>query len=856
MKTRYILSLALIFMVVLSACTPKGTNVLMPEGPAGPTGPVGKSAYEVWREALLNGEIAQWDTTHNDLANYAKYLLANRTTTGGNGKNGESAYEMWKRMVTAGEVDNPFTPNQKWSAQETQISDFWRFLTGAKGEQGGIPRIENGYWFVGNTPTGIKAQGDKGKQGAPAQPPVLDVDANGNWTVNNVVLTDAKTGFPVQAQAPAGANGANGTSPTLSVDTNGNWVITYPDGRRTETKTKAKGKNGNDVVITIDPTSHHWIIKHGEEVTDTNISAFGERGDKGEPGTSGDDVKSVYQLWKEDVEKGIMPNHHEKTGLWDSTKSTISDFWFYISTYRPKDEEKIEIPYTIVPIAMLPIQNKNPEYVSRKTGKATYRVLKNGVPVGAGYKVKNIPFLSDDWATTEPQSTNNYEFTTDANGEFTIDNKNLPLYSFFGVQKPPAGYPSYVTDIVITQPTTFDRTKVPEGKNIYVVPTIEEPGGTEVQPRPMLLVYRVTLKVLIERDLYTSADADYPSISFQVRIQRERGVRNFIRDPQLMEDGDNTYQDKFEVYVLNNPDELNSLENTEVKHILAYNGVIPKGEFKGRAYVRRPYILDEDEKSVRGTQIANLQDFARNVYQYKWDTDTQQANYYVTVATQEQYGRKWMAMQKVLIPPVNTAPKFEESKVYYDEAQKVLFGTIDKASVKEYYYTNAYWGTTKISDTSVFLFPVKDSSTNQDPNSVRWEPDKKSYTDTKKPLTGIPNYTRLAFTIKNENGDMHTAYSLPLKEGSKEQLHFVIPNVEAGSHIAIRPDLNGKDTKLWRGRDTYVFTSDNNGGYELLSPLHTDGDTKDDHKLDVQKATFESDWLTSSKSTPTTIQQP
>ncbi len=871
MQTKYIRTFIVGLLLAFVACSPKGSNVIMPEGPEGPEGPVGKSAYEVWRDSLLGGKIANWDTSHNDLANYAKYLLANRSTNGGNGKAGESAYEMWKRMVTAGEVDNPFVLNEKWNDQETQMSDFWRFLTGAKGENGGIPRIEGGYWFIGNTPLTIngekvKAQGSKGKPGAAAQPPVLGIDAEGNWTINNTPLLDANNS-PIKATAPKGKDGADGSVPTVSVDSNGNWVITYPNGKKTVTSTPAKGQKGNDVVITIDPNTHHWIITQGGVVTDTGISAFGAEASKGIQGVSGDEVQSIYDLWKSEVEKGLVPAPNKSSGAWEKTLSSPTDFWYFISSYKTDEDKQVAPIYSIAPLPILPILNDYPEYVSRKTGKATFQVYKNGEPVGAGFQISEVPFLFESWDAKEPvMQGSTLTFTTDDKGQFTIDNMNLPKYGAF--TNTPGGYAnslSDLADLIITGPTNIKlglASHYTRELPIYVQPYITDPtDGSKKRVDAMLIPYRATIHITIERAMYISTDKDYPNVSFNVQIRRERGDGRYLPNPQPMEEGAQNYQDYFEVFVIKDPDELSTWENLITTGIdpsiptrskFYYKGYLAKDSMITRAYVRRPYILHEDEKSVRAELLPKLLDFVNQVYAYK--TEENAPAVYVSVATQEEYGRRWVAYQKVKIPPIYPAPNFDKNKVYYDESKKVLFGSLDQASFKPFFHTDAHRAIVG-GDDYVNFFSYSDKSTSKGFNAFRWEPRKDRGTNNGKPNTYIPFNTRIAFKVTAPDGRIRTSYTLVIRgDYNTYNFHFVIEDIEPESLIHIRPDIDGKDSQVWRGRDAYILKKENDT-YKLVSPLHV-VDSDKSTEVTVQKAEFESDWLKSKKDTPKLITQP
>jgi hypothetical protein len=87
------------------------------------------------------------------------------------------------------------------------------FLPDGLGAPGVSPHIgENGNWFVGETDTGVKAQGEDGKPGVSPH-----IGANGNWFIG-------ETDTGVKAQ---GEDGKPGVSPHIGA--NGNWFVGETD---------------------------------------------------------------------------------------------------------------------------------------------------------------------------------------------------------------------------------------------------------------------------------------------------------------------------------------------------------------------------------------------------------------------------------------------------------------------------------------------------------------------------------------------------------------------------------------------------------------------------------------------------
>ena len=181
-------------------------------GPKGDQGEDGLSAYEVWKREVTsekglvnpgNGvydidEYPLWPTDAVGIGDFYLYL---------SGKDGKSAYEIWKEYVAEGDVDNPQEPGTKWNPSDNSEKDFYVFLTGPKGDDGLIPYIgSNGNWFMGDTDSGIPATGPQGLPGEDGNTPY--VGDNGNWFVD-----DEDTGVPAKgADGSDGKDGADGKS--------------------------------------------------------------------------------------------------------------------------------------------------------------------------------------------------------------------------------------------------------------------------------------------------------------------------------------------------------------------------------------------------------------------------------------------------------------------------------------------------------------------------------------------------------------------------------------------------------------------------------------------------------------------
>ena len=155
---------------------------------------------------------------------------------------------------------------------------------GQNGQDAPIPHIgDDGYWYIGNTKTAVKAQGNNGADGQNGVTPTISED--GYWIVNGQ-KTNVKAKGEKEADGQNGTNGQNGITPTISIDNNGYWVI---NGVKTNTKAKGekgeKGQNGTTPTITID-NDGYWVINGIK----SNTKAKGEKGEKGNDGQNGADA--------------------------------------------------------------------------------------------------------------------------------------------------------------------------------------------------------------------------------------------------------------------------------------------------------------------------------------------------------------------------------------------------------------------------------------------------------------------------------------------------------------------------------------------------------------------------------------
>ena len=139
---------------------------------------------------------------------------------------------------------------------------------GQNGQNAPIPHIgDDGYWYIGNTKTAVKAQGNNGSNGETPH-----IGNNGNWFIGNRDLG-------VKAK---GEKGNDGETPRIG--DNGNWFVGNRDlGIKAKGEKGEKGNDGQNGADAPKPNikDGYWYIGN----VNTNIKAQGERGLPGKDGS-------------------------------------------------------------------------------------------------------------------------------------------------------------------------------------------------------------------------------------------------------------------------------------------------------------------------------------------------------------------------------------------------------------------------------------------------------------------------------------------------------------------------------------------------------------------------------------------
>ena len=197
---------------------------------------------------------------------------------------------------------------------------------GIDGLDGKTPEIKDGFWWIGDTNTGVKAEGTDGVNITQATEEV-----NGKTHVITLEFSNS-TSFTFTVND---GNDGNGIASISGPTTNGNvdtYTIHYTDG----TTSTFDVKNGTTPTIS---TDGYWII----DGTKTSISAVGKNGEKGEDGkdltiTAIDDpVKNgLYTTYKlnysdgstleilvKDGEDGLTPYIGDNGNWWIGSTDTL-----------------------------------------------------------------------------------------------------------------------------------------------------------------------------------------------------------------------------------------------------------------------------------------------------------------------------------------------------------------------------------------------------------------------------------------------------------------------------------------------------------------------------------------------------
>lgn len=604
---------------LMYSCTE--VDISMPKGPKGDKGDTGLSAYEFWKEKVADGTI-EWPKNETSETDYFKFL---KGKDGKDGKDGKSAYELWKEYISGGTVPDPHNPGSLWNPSDNTLQHFWHYLTGATGENGQTPHIgDNGNWWIGQTDTGVPARGEDGKPGEPgkdAVPPVVTIGANGNWFIDGV-----DTGKPSKGEN--GEDGKDGKTPVVTIGDNGNWFI---DGK--DTGKPAVGKDGKSPEVAIGENGN-WFID-GKDTGKPAYGKDGKPGADGEPGADGKNGKSAYELWKEEVATGKLEDPHNPGHYWNTSNNSLNHFWQFLR--GPKGSDGIDgkdgepgVTILVGAYNVLPVfyNGKLREYVNPSDGSVSFRVYTpTGEVAGAGVKVKGLPGCVDA----------NREYTTDADGKFTVPRDQLP-------------------DKLSQPERTGKTTVIADGTTYESVPNTTTPN-------------RIHTRIVMKKArLYGTGGLN---VGYQVNwttivFEKEREV-------------DGTWGSY-----------LNELAATKVRVAKVENHT---AELSGSNLIfdthwqRNDHIFADSVRVTRPSVFTNYEDsyVSESDKKFKWDNVDK---YFTVVGETNFYGEKPVMPAAVLVPEINGCPPLKDVKMYIKEGTTDLWGRIDTDKLTYYFDFN------------------------------------------------------------------------------------------------------------------------------------------------------------------------
>ena len=236
---------------------------------------------------------------------------------------------------------------------------------GRDGTDGRTPVIRDGHWWIGDTDTGIAAQGVRGEKGEKGDPGEKGKDGrdgkdgangrdgrdgtdgrtpfirDGHWWIG-----DTDTGIAAQGvrgekgekgdPGEKGKDGRDGVSPHIG--DNGNWFI-----GTTDTGIAARGQNGNDGAAGAsayelwqqDVKSGKVHDKEGQpwskdRTTMADFYAYLSGAD-GRDGRDGINGKSAYELWKETIATGQVDDPKTPGTKWPAERNSEADFFNFLA---------------------------------------------------------------------------------------------------------------------------------------------------------------------------------------------------------------------------------------------------------------------------------------------------------------------------------------------------------------------------------------------------------------------------------------------------------------------------------------------------------------------------------------------
>ncbi len=203
--------------------------------------------------------------------------------------------------------------NDKWYVSYDKGTSYTE-LGAAKGDKGddgdnGIsPTIKEGYWYIGDQNTNVRAQGIDGTNGTNGITPILKIE-NDYWYVsydngNNY------TSFNTKAVGEDGQKGDKGITPLLKIGEDNYWYVSYDDGENYSSlnvkATGANGTNGSNGQNGADGTTpmlkigedNYWYVSYdkGNSYSSLNVKATGADGKNGADGKTPEIIEGYWYV--------------------------------------------------------------------------------------------------------------------------------------------------------------------------------------------------------------------------------------------------------------------------------------------------------------------------------------------------------------------------------------------------------------------------------------------------------------------------------------------------------------------------------------------------------------------------------
>ena len=301
-------------------------------------------------------------------------------------------------------------------------------LRGLKGDKGNdgqngtdapVPNIKGGYWYIGETNTGIKAEGKDGKDGNNGNNGKTPyIGNNGNWFVDGQDLGVKAKG----EKGNKGDKGVNGKTPYIG--NNGNWFV---DGQDLGVKAKGekgnKGDKGADGETPRVGNNGNWFIGNH----DTGVKAQGEKGNKGDKGADGETprVGNNGNWFVGNYDTGVKAQGDKgadgakgEDGK-DAPKPNIKNGYWYIG------EEKTEVKATGAQgeRGERGLPGKDGSVIYADKGKPTTQGKDGDYYIDTEAKIFYGPKANNTWPTTGISLTN--ESINNSDYELSGDGKTL-----------------------------------------------------------------------------------------------------------------------------------------------------------------------------------------------------------------------------------------------------------------------------------------------------------------------------------------------------------------------------------------------------------------------------------------------